>query len=108
MPDLPEQIAGLEAEIAALSDAAQRCRKFSFAAKALIATGGLLFLLILTGSFRSGATVFVLGLTGVLGGLALLGSNNRTWDEIAARIRTHEAQRTELIDQLRLLGIDGG
>lgn len=108
MPDLPERIADLEAEIASLSEAAQRCRKISFAAKAMVATGGLLFLLILTGFFRSGATLFVLGLTGVLGGIALLGSNNRTWDEIVDRLRAREAQRTAWIDQLRLLEIDGG
>ena len=102
MPDLPERIADLEAEIASLSEAAQRCRKISATAKAMVAAGALLFLLMLTGFFRSGATVFVFALAGILGGLALLGSNNRTADEIAANIRLREAQRTALIDQLRL------
>ncbi len=108
MPALPERIADLEAQIASLADAAQRCRKISLAAKAVIAIGGLLFLLILTGFFRSAATAFVLALTAVLGGLALLGSNKRTWDEVAAGIRAREAERTALIDQLGLLEIDTG
>ena len=106
MFDLREQIAGLEAEIASLADAAQRCRKISVAAKAMTAAGGLLFLFVLTGLFRSGATVFVLALTGVLGGIALLGSNKRSWDEIKERIRARETQRSALIDQLRLFAID--
>lgn len=108
MADLTERIAGLEAEIASLSDAAQRCRKISLAAKVMVAVGALLFLLILAGFFQSAATAFVLALTAVLGGLALLGSNKRTWDEVAASIRAREAQRTALIDQLGLLEINTG
>jgi len=107
MADLPERIAELEAEILALSEAAQRCRKIGFLARGMIGAGGLLFLVLLTGLWRSGAVALVLALTAVLGGIALLGSNKRTWDEILASIRAKEAQRSALIDQLRLFSIDG-
>lgn len=107
MPDLPDRIAELEAEILALAEAAQRCRKISFLAKALIAAGGLLLVLIVLGVFRSGATALVIALAAGLGGIALLGSNKRSWDETLASLQAREAQRTALIDQLRLWQVEG-
>ena len=68
-----EQIARLEADVDELTEAAERCRKISMAAKAAVATG-----------------------------LPLLGSNQRTWDDTLADIRLREAQRAELIDGLGL------
>jgi hypothetical protein len=108
MADLPERIADLEAEILTLAEAAQRCRKISFLAKGLIAVGGLLLTLIVLGVFRSGATALVIALAAGLGGIALLGSNQRSWDETLASLKAREAQRTALIDQLRLWTVAGG
>lgn len=107
MPDLREPIADLEAEIETLSEAADRCRKIGMAAQGVIAIGGVLFLLLMTGFLPFGPT-FVLALAAVLGGLALLGSNKRTWDETVAGIRELEARRAELIDALRLEAVAAG
>ena len=65
-------------------------------------------LLPLTVLFRLAPLNFVVGVAAVLGGLALLGSNKRTRDEIVASIRAHEKRRTEMIDALKLRSVDEG
>ena len=55
----------------------------------------------------SGALALVLGIAAVLGGLALLGSNERTHQEIAASINAHDVERAELIDGLLLAQTEG-
>jgi hypothetical protein len=98
-----EQIARLETEIDELAEAAERCRKISMAAKTAVATGIPLLLMSLIGWL--GPLALVSGLSAALGGLALLGSNQRTWDDTLADIRLREAQRAELIDGLWLEGV---
>lgn len=98
---LRERVAELEAEIEVLSEAADRCRKIAMAAQGAMIVGGLLLLLLILGLARFGPT-FVLAIAALLGGMALLGSNKRTWDEAVARIRANEARRAELIDALDL------
>ena len=52
MTDLHQQIADLEAEIDALSDAAEQCRKSMIVAKAAVGVGILLFVVSLLGLIR--------------------------------------------------------
>ena len=107
MFDQHEQIARLEAEVDQLIEAAERCRKISMAAKAAVATGLPLLMISMLGWL--GPLALILGLTAVLGGIVLLGSNQRTWDDTLADIRLREAQRAELIDDLGLESVhDGG
>jgi hypothetical protein len=106
MFDPHEQIARLEAEIDELADAAQRCRKVSIAAKVAIATGLQVLVMSLVGWL--GPFALVCGLSAALGGIALFGSNRRTWDDTLADIKLREAQRAELIDGLALETIQDG
>ena len=102
MPDVPEQIAELEARIEELFGAAERCRKSIMAARVVMAAGGLLLMIIMLGLFRREPMAFITGLTAVLGGVVLLGSTKSTLNEIMASIRAHEARRAQLINALEL------
>jgi hypothetical protein len=101
-----EQIADVEAKLEEPAEAAGRCGKVEIAAKWMIIIGSVL--LPLTVLFRLAPLNFVVGVAAVLGGLALLGSNQRTRDEIVASIRAHEKRRTEMIDALKLRSVDEG
>jgi hypothetical protein len=107
MSDLPQEIADLEAEIDALSCAADRCRKVIALSKAATGAGGLLLVLILTGPVGLGPLAMVLAITAAVGGVALFGSHQSTRKEIAARIRAHEVRRAKLIDAMGLQTVSG-
>ena len=103
MRDVHEQIADLEAEIEALGDAAERCRKVMFGAKAAAAAGGLLLAIVITGLLPIGrALPFVLATAAILGGIALSGSTRTTRQQILAAIGEREAQRDQMIGRLEL------
>jgi hypothetical protein len=107
MPALHEQIAELESRIGELAAAAERCRKTMIAAKIGVAVGIVLLAILSAGLLRSGALTFVLGITAVLGGIALFGSTKSTRDQIVTAIRTHEEERAEMISRLELRDIGG-
>jgi hypothetical protein len=102
MTDLHQQIADLEAEIDALSDAAERCRKSMIVAKAAVVTGILLFGASLLGLIRSDAIILVVGIAVTVAGIGFFGSSRGTLDELAEKIRVREARRTEIIDGMDL------
>jgi uncharacterized iron-regulated membrane protein len=87
-----EKIEALEAEIEALAEAAERCRKIMVAANAGTFAGAFFLVLSLLGSI--GPIPFVLSIAAVL--------NKRTRDDILAQIRALEAQRSMMIDGLEL------
>jgi hypothetical protein len=105
MPDSHDEIDDLEAEIAALADAAERCRKIMLAAKAATLAGSVLLAITLSGLVRFGPVALVIAITAALGGIALYGSHRSTRDQIAAQIRAHEARRAELIDGMGLRSV---
>jgi len=98
--DPHDEIAALESQIAELSDAAKQCRKIRVAAKAVTVAGSLLRVITVLGVLGLEVVALVFGIAAGLGGLALLGSNERTGEEIAASIKAHEARRAELIHGL--------
>jgi hypothetical protein len=106
--DPHEQIARLEAQIEALAETVESCRKIMLVAKVAIAGGAALILAMVLGMVRpelaslSGATA------ALLGGIVLLGSNRSTRDEALAKIQKADAARTALIDRLELQPVDGG
>lgn len=108
MFDQHEQIVSLEAEIDELVEAAERCRRIGLAAKLAIATGLVMIAASTLGLFRFGPTSFVFALSAVLGGIALSGSNKRTWDDTRASLQVRQAQRAELIDALGLESVGVG
>ena len=102
MTDLHQQIADLEAEIDALTDAAENCRKSMVVAKAAVGVGILLFVVSLLGLIRVDAIVLVIGIAATLTGIGFYGSSRSSLEEISAKIRAYEARRAEMIDGMDL------
>ena len=102
MTDLHQQIADLEADIDALSDAAERCRKSMIVARLAVLAGVLLVGASLSGFVRTDALVLVIGIAATLAGIGLLGSSRGSLEHITGKIRASEARRDELIDGMNL------
>jgi hypothetical protein len=102
MNDFHQQIADLEAEIDALSDAAEQCRKSMIVAKVVIGVGALLFAASLLGVIRVDAIVLVIGIAATLAGIGFYGSSRSSIEEISTKIRAHEARRAAMIDGMDL------
>lgn len=104
--DFRDEIAQLEARGEALTEAIERCRKISLAAKLAIAGGAawIVLVLLLVIPFIPGNVVAALA--AVIGGIVLLGSNATTWKQVDADLRQTEAMRANLIERLdlRLIG----
>jgi len=108
MPDLHDDIVDLEARIAELSEAAERCTRTMLVAKVAVLAGVAMLVAPLVGLVRVAPLSFVLGISAALGGVALFGSTRSTRDQTVARLKAHEAQRAEMIDQLALQDVSGG
>jgi cell division septum initiation protein DivIVA len=102
MDDLREQISQLEAQIEDHAEAIERCRKFILAAQAAIAVGAFLILGLLIRVIRFDPLVMVCGLTAVMGGIVVLGSNRSTAHQKTAAMKSADALRTELIGRINL------
>lgn len=106
--DPREQIAQLEADIEAFADSAERCRKIISFSKAAIAAGGLLILAIVAVRPVSlDPTILVAAIAAVIGGIVGLGSNTRTLQQTVTAMRSAEARRAELIDEIGLRAVEG-
>jgi predicted benzoate:H+ symporter BenE len=108
MTDLHQQIADLEADIDALSDAAERCRKSMIVARLAVIAGVLLVGASLSGFVRTDALILVIGIAATLAGIGLLGSSRGSLEHITGKIRTSEARRDELIDGMNLQTVQDG
>jgi outer membrane murein-binding lipoprotein Lpp len=102
MTDPHQQIADLEAEIDALSDAAEQCRKSVVVAKIATGVGVLLFGAALLSLVRVGPVAMVIGIAATLGGIAFWGSSRGSLEQISGKIRMLESQRARLIDAMDL------
>jgi hypothetical protein len=100
--DFRDEIAQLEARGEALTEAIERCRKISLAAKLAIAGGAawIMLVLLLVIPFIPGTVVAALA--AVIGGTVLLGSNATTWNQADADLRQTETIRASLIGRLDL------
>jgi len=106
--DLREQIARLEAQIDALAETVESCRKIMLVAKVAIAGGVLLILAMVLGAVRAELASLSGATAALLGGIVLLGSNRSTSDQALAKMRKAEAARAGLIDRLELRPVDDG
>jgi predicted benzoate:H+ symporter BenE len=102
MTNLHQQIDDLEAEIDALSDAAERCRKSIIVAKVAVIVGIVLFAISLLGLVRSDGTILVIGIAVAIAGIGLFGSSRGSMDQLMDKIRVREARRAEMIDGMNL------
>jgi hypothetical protein len=105
--DPHDEIARLEAQIEALAETIEGCRKIMLVAKVAVAGGALLVLAMLAGAVGTDLTSLSGATAAVLGGIVLLGSNRSTADQALARMRKAEGARAALIDRLELRPVDG-
>jgi hypothetical protein len=100
MIEFHQQIADLEVEIDALSDAAEHCRKSMVVAKVAIGAGVLLFMTSLLGLIRPNPIILVGGIAAAIAGVGFYGSSRGSLDQITGKIRKSEARRAEMIDEM--------
>ena len=100
--DETDEISELEAQIEALAETAERCRKFILASRIAIAGGVALLLVVIFGLFGAGQMAALGSIALVLGGIVSLGSNISTLRQTDAAISTAEALRAELISRIDL------
>ena len=100
--DPHDEIARLEAEIEERSAAIERCRKVILASKIAAAGGGLTIILLLFGIVPSDATLLIISIAAVLGGLVGLGSTTTTAGQLADAVKDAEARRAALIGTISL------
>jgi hypothetical protein len=107
--DPSEQISRIEAQLEALAEVAERCRKAILVSKAAIAGGVAVPLLMLIGLFGSSPVAALGSIAVVLGGIVSLGSNLSTLQQTMAAISAAEALRSDLIGRidLRVVGDSG-
>jgi hypothetical protein len=101
-PDPHDEIARLEVEIEEKSEAIERCRKVILVSKIAAAAGGLAMILLLLGILPSNATLLVISIAAVLGGLVALGSTTTTAGQLADAVKEAEARRDALIGTINL------
>jgi hypothetical protein len=104
--DQADAISDLEARIEALSEVAERCRKFILASKIAIGGGGTLLLLIVLGLLGASQVAALGSIALVLGGIVSLGSNVSTLQQTDAAIDAAEMRRAELISSIDLRLVD--
>jgi hypothetical protein len=101
-PDPRDEIARLEAEIEEKSESIERCRKVILVSKIAAAGGGVAIILLLLGITPSNATLLVVSIAAVLGGLVGLGSTTTTAGQLADAVKAAEARRAALISTISL------
>jgi hypothetical protein len=101
-PDPRDEIARLEAEVEERSAAIERCRKVILISKIAAAGGALTIILLLLGIFPSDATLLVISIAALLGGLVGLGSTTTTASQLADAVKEAEARRAALIGTISL------
>jgi hypothetical protein len=100
--DPTDEISDIEARIEALSEVAERCRKFILASKAAIAGGVALLLVTVLDLFGVGQSAALGSIALLLGGIVSLGSNVSTLRQTEAAISAADALRSDLIGRIDL------
>jgi hypothetical protein len=102
-----DEISRIEAELEALAETCERCRKIILVSKAAIAGGVALLLLTTLGLFGSNQVAAIGSITVVLGGIVSLGSNVSTLQQTIAAMSAAEALRSNLISKIGLRVVGG-
>jgi len=97
-----DEISRLEARLEELAVAAERCRKFILASKAVLAGGAALMLLTILGLLGANQVAALGSIAMVLGGIVSLGSNISTLRQTEEAIGAAEARRSALIGNIDL------
>jgi hypothetical protein len=96
-----EEIVELEARSEKLAGVIESCRKIVLVARAAIVIGAFLLVALALGVLRFDPLALLTGLTAILGGIVLFGSNSSTRDRATAELQAIEARRAELIGWIR-------
>ena len=104
--ELSSDIALVEARIEQLSEAIERCRKLSIAARIAIGAGAAWIVLTLLGPIPFYPGPVLAALAATIGGIVLLGSNATTWTQTETALHDSEALRAEMIGRLELRVVD--
>jgi hypothetical protein len=104
MPDIDphDEIERLEAQIEALSDKIEGCRKFILAGRIAAAVGGVLLTALLLGLLRFDLQLMMPAMAALLGGIVVWGSNGSTAKEAESELAAAEANRKALIGMIDL------
>jgi hypothetical protein len=97
-----DDVSEVEAQIEALAETAERCRKFILASRIAIGSGCALLLVAVLGLFGAGQAAALGSIAMVLGGIVSLGSNISTLRQTDAEIRAAERLRSDLIGRIDL------
>ncbi|MFD2181502.1 hypothetical protein [Rhodoplanes azumiensis] len=97
-----DEIARLEDEIERLAAVAESCRKFMLAARAAIAFGAVLLAGTVLGLWTADPLALLGGLTAVIGGIVVHGSNAGTLRQSQDALLAVETRRDALIDDMAL------
>jgi hypothetical protein len=100
--DPRDEIARLEAQIEALADTVEGCRKLILLAKIAIAGGAIAMLAMLFGAIRADLVIFAGAMAALLGGIVVFGSNTSTSNQALAKMKDAETRRAAQIDRLEL------
>jgi hypothetical protein len=103
-----DDIPRIEARLDELAEAAERCRKFILASKAVIAAGAGLLLVMMLGLLGSSQVLALGSIAAILGGIVSLGSNVSTLRQTMAAIDAAEALRSDLIGRIDLRVVGDG
>jgi hypothetical protein len=101
-----DEISRVEAQIEALAEIAERCRKIILVSKSAIAGGVALLLIMMLGLFGSSQVTALGSIALVLGGIVSLGSNVGTLRQTEAAISAAELLRSDLIGRIDLRVVD--
>jgi hypothetical protein len=100
--DPTDEISDIEDRIEALSEIAERCRKYILASKIAVGGGAALLLITILGLFGTGQTAALGSIALILGGIVSLGSNVSTLRQTDDAISAAEALRAQLIGRINL------
>ena len=100
--DPVDEIVRLEAQIEALSDKIESCRKFILAGRIAAAAGGILLVALLLGAVRFDLQLMMFAMAALLGGIVVWGSNGSTANEAQSELAATEANRKALIGMIDL------
>jgi len=103
-----DDIALIEARIEELSEAIDRCRKLSLAARIAIGAGAAWIVLTLIGLTPPYPSMMVGACAAVIGGIVLLGSNSTTWTQHEEALAKAESLRREMIGHIELRVVEPG
>jgi hypothetical protein len=100
--ELHDQIEDLEAQIESFAEVAESCKKWILLSKIGTVAGGIALLANILGFIFLDLRMTVLAIAGVLGGIALGGSNSSTLRRTTAAIRDAELLRARIINEAEL------